>query len=91
MLVSQLEPDQWYLRIGFELCSDSIPGRAIERARVFDIKGLNRYEGAASPGAGQTRITGSDDGTYLVEAGTVLYGTGAKCTTHFASSTWISA
>lgn len=35
-------------------------------------------EYTASPKAGRARDTGTDDGTHLVEAGTVLYSTGAN-------------
>lgn len=48
MFASQLEPDQWYLRINSELCADSIPSRAVEHARVLDIKGPNMREYTAS-------------------------------------------
>nr|WP_255375153.1 ATP-binding protein [Collinsella sp. An307] len=44
MFASQLEPDQWYLRINSELCADSILNRAVEHARVLDIKGPNMRE-----------------------------------------------
>lgn len=44
MFASQLEPDQWYLRISSELCADSILSRAVEHARVLDIKGPNMRE-----------------------------------------------
>lgn len=44
MFASQLEPDQWYLRINSELCADSILSRAVEHARVLDIKGPNMRE-----------------------------------------------
>ena len=44
MFASQLEPDQWYLRINSELCADSILNRAVEHARVLDIKGPNMWE-----------------------------------------------
>lgn len=92
MLVSQLEPDQWYLWIGFELCSDSMPGRAVEHARAFDIRGSNMCEYAASLKARRAGATGADDGTtswrpVLFCRTSVL----TKCTTHFASSSWISA
>lgn len=48
MFASQLEPDQWYLRINSELCADSILSRAVEHARVIDIKGPNMREYTAS-------------------------------------------
>lgn len=48
MFASQLEPDQWYLRISSELCADSILSRAVEHARVIDIKGPNMREYTAS-------------------------------------------
>lgn len=48
MSASQLEPDQWYLRISSELCADSILSRAVEHARVLDIKGPNMREHTAS-------------------------------------------
>ena len=44
MFASQLEPDQWYLRINSELCADSILNRAVEHARILDIKGPNMRE-----------------------------------------------
>lgn len=48
MFASQLEPDRWYLRINSELCVDSILSRAVEHARVLDIKGPNMREYTAS-------------------------------------------
>lgn len=48
MFASQLEPDQWYLRVNSELCADSMLSRAVEHARVLDIKGPNMREYAAS-------------------------------------------
>ena len=51
MFASQLEPDQWYLRINSELCADSILNRAVEHAGVLDIKGPNMREHAAGPKA----------------------------------------
>lgn len=66
-------------------------GLRLRARESLRYQGVKQVRGRREPQGGQTRITGSDDGTYLVEAGTVLYGTGAKCTTHFASSTWISA
>ena len=48
MFASQLEPDQWYLRINSELCADSILSRAVEHARVVDIKGPNTRKYTAS-------------------------------------------
>ena len=44
MFASQPGPDQWYLRINSELCADSILSRAVEHARVLDIKGPNIRE-----------------------------------------------
>ena len=44
VFASQLEPDRWYLRINSELCADSILSRAVEHARVLDIKGPNMRE-----------------------------------------------
>lgn len=44
MLASQLESDQWYLMVNSELCADSILNRAVEHARVLDIKGPNMRE-----------------------------------------------
>lgn len=44
LIASQLEPDQWYLRIGSDLCADSILNRIVERARFLDIKGPNMRE-----------------------------------------------
>lgn len=41
MIASQLEPDQWYLRINEDLCADSILNRIVEHARFVDIKGPN--------------------------------------------------
>lgn len=49
MFASQLEPDQWYLRVSSELCADSILNRAVEHARVLDIKGPNMREYTARP------------------------------------------
>ena len=48
MFASQLEPDQWYLRVNSELCADSILNRAVEHARVLDIKGPNMREYTAA-------------------------------------------
>ena len=48
MFASQPGPDQWYLRINSELCADSILSRAVEHARVLDIKGPNMRECTAS-------------------------------------------
>lgn len=48
MFASQLEPDQWYPRVNSELCADSILSRAVEHARVLDIKGPNMREYTAS-------------------------------------------
>lgn len=48
MSASQPEPDQWCLRVNSELCADSILSRAVEHARVLDIKGPNMREYTAS-------------------------------------------
>ena len=48
MFASQLEPDQWCLRVNSELCADSMLSRAVEHARVLDIKGPNMRECTAS-------------------------------------------
>ena len=55
MFASQLEPDQWYLGINSELCADSILSRAVEHARVLDIKGPNMREYIASLKAGSNK------------------------------------
>ncbi len=47
LFASQLEPDQWYLRISSELYADSILNRVVEHARFLDIKGPNMREHAA--------------------------------------------
>ena len=41
MFALQPGPDRWYPRIDSELCADSILNRALEHARVLDIKGPN--------------------------------------------------
>lgn len=48
LIATQLEPDQWYLRIDSELCADSILNRIVERARFVDIKGPNMRKHMAS-------------------------------------------
>lgn len=47
LIASQLEPDQWYLRIGSDLVADSILNRISEHARFLDIKGPNMRDYAA--------------------------------------------
>ena len=44
LIATQLEPDQWYLRINSDLCADSILNRVVEHARFLDIKGPNMRE-----------------------------------------------
>lgn len=44
LIATQLEPDQWYLRISSDLCADSILNRIVEHARFLDIKGPNMRE-----------------------------------------------
>ena len=48
MFASQLEPDQWYLRISSELRADSILSHDVEHARTLDIKGPNMREYTAA-------------------------------------------
>ena len=52
MISSQLEPDQWYLRINEDLCADPILNRIVEHARFVDIKGPNMGEWTAGQRAG---------------------------------------
>lgn len=47
LIASQLEPDQWYLRIGSDLVADSILNRISGHARFLDIKGPNMRDCAA--------------------------------------------
>ena len=44
LIATQLEPDQWYLRIDSDLRADSILNRVVEHARFLDIKGPNMRE-----------------------------------------------
>ncbi len=44
LIASQLEPDQWYLRVNSDLCADPILNRIVEHARFLDIKGPNMRE-----------------------------------------------
>lgn len=44
LIATQLESDQWYLRINSDLCADSILNRVVEHARFLDIKGPNMRE-----------------------------------------------
>lgn len=44
LIASQLEPDEWYLRIEGELMADSILGRVGSTARYLDIDGPNMRE-----------------------------------------------
>ena len=53
LIASQLEPDQWYLRINSELCADSILNRVVEHARFLDIKGPNMRKYTARLRAGK--------------------------------------
>lgn len=48
LFASQLEPDQWYLRIDSEICADSILGRIVKSARFIDIKGPDMRQYMAS-------------------------------------------
>lgn len=57
LIATQLEPDQWYLRINSELCADSILNRIVEHARFLDIKGPNMREYTA-------RLKAKDNGGY---------------------------
>ena len=41
MIASQLEPDEWYLRMEGELVADSILGRVASACRHLDIDGPN--------------------------------------------------
>ena len=41
MIASQLEPNEWYLRIEGELIADSILGRVASACRYLDIDGPN--------------------------------------------------
>lgn len=92
MFASRLEPDQWYLKTSLELCADSIPGRTVEYARAFDIKGLIMCEYAASLKARRAGATGTDDGaTSWRQVPFCRTSVLTKCTTHFAPSSWISA
>lgn len=52
LIASQLEPDQWYLRINSDLCADSILSRVVEHARFLDIKGPNMREYTAKQKGG---------------------------------------
>ena len=53
LIASQLEPDQWYLRINSELCADPVLDRVVEHARLLDIKGPNMREYTARLRAGR--------------------------------------
>ena len=53
LIASQLEPDQWYLRVNSDLCADSILNRVVEHARFLDIKGPNMREYTARLKAGK--------------------------------------
>ena len=44
LVASQLEPNEWYLRIEGELMADSILNRIATRARYVDLKGPNMRE-----------------------------------------------
>ena len=39
LVASELEPDQWYPKSNSDLRTDSMLNRAVEHARVLDIKG----------------------------------------------------
>lgn len=39
LIATQLEPEQWYLRIDSETCADSILNRVVANARFVDLKG----------------------------------------------------
>ncbi len=41
LIASQLEPNEWYLRIEGELIADSILGRVASACRYLDIEGPN--------------------------------------------------
>ena len=55
-IASQLEPDQWYLRINSDLCADSILNRVVEHA-------FPRYQGAE-----HARVHGKPEGTVKILA-----------------------
>lgn len=44
LIATQLEPDEWYLRIEGELMADSILGRTASVARYLDLEGPNMRE-----------------------------------------------
>ena len=44
LIASQLEPDEWYLRIEGQLMADSILNRTASAARYLDIDGPNMRE-----------------------------------------------
>ena len=44
MVASQLEPNEWYLRIEGELVADSTLNRIATRARYLDVEGPNMRE-----------------------------------------------
>lgn len=44
LIASQLEPNEWYLRIEGELMADSIPNRVATGARYIDLDGPNMRE-----------------------------------------------
>ena len=44
LIASQLEPNEWYLRIEGELMADSIQNRIATASRYLDIEGPNMRE-----------------------------------------------
>ena len=48
LIASQLEPNEWYLRIEGELMADSILNRIATAARYVDLEGPNMREYLAS-------------------------------------------
>ena len=44
LIASQLEPNEWYLRIEGELMADSILNRVVTGARYIDLDGPNMRE-----------------------------------------------
>ena len=53
LIASQLEPEQWYLRIEGELMADSILGRTASRAMFLDIDGPDMRKYLAGVKAGE--------------------------------------
>lgn len=66
-MMSQLEPNQWYLRTGSELCGESKPGRAVEHARILDSGGRTCVSAPRSSRRRQIRAIGTGGGTRFAE------------------------